>query len=66
MMVKVGDAIYSPETIPIMVILTEQDKANIAAHGVKGGMKYCAVPESMKKHEVKKFMEIKIKAVKKP
>ena len=30
MKVKIGDKIYSSEETPVMVILTEQDKLNIA------------------------------------
>jgi hypothetical protein len=59
MIVKIGNSIFSPEDTAIMVILTEQDKANIAAHGAKGAMKYCAVPAKMKRRELKEFMKLK-------
>lgn len=45
-----------------MVILTEEDKKAIAAHGKIGAMKYAAFPDSMKKKHVAKFMDTKTAA----
>jgi hypothetical protein len=58
--------LFTPETTPIMVILSEADKENIAAHGAKGAMKYCAVPDTMTKRQLKSFMKIDLKRGPKP
>lgn len=44
MKVKVGDTIYDGEEEPVMVILTEQDKKNIA-NMHDDAMRYCSYPE---------------------
>jgi len=66
MLVKIGNVIYSPENTPIMVVLSEKDKANIAANGKKNAMKYCAVPAAMKKKDLSEFMKIPVAMEKKP
>lgn len=59
MILKIGEMFFYPDDQPIMVILSEDDKKNIAAHGPIGGMKYMACPEGMSKAEIKSFMSIK-------
>lgn len=44
MQFKVGDTIYDGRDEPLMVILSEQDKRNIAAM-LPGRTKYCQYPE---------------------
>jgi hypothetical protein len=41
--VKIRDKIYDAENEPVMIILTKQDKKNIA-NMVKGATKYCVFP----------------------
>jgi hypothetical protein len=43
MKVKVGDKIYDGEKEPVMVILTDQDKKNIADM-LPDAYRYCAYP----------------------
>jgi hypothetical protein len=44
MKVKIGDTVYDAEDEPIMLILTETDKKNIAKM-LPETTKYCAYPE---------------------
>lgn len=44
MKVKVGEVIYDEEEQPIMVVLTDKDKENIA-NMAPGCTKYCAYPD---------------------
>ena len=44
MKVKVGNMIYDGDTRPVMVILTREDKENIASMG-PGDFKYCTYPK---------------------
>lgn len=56
MKVKVGDKIYDEKFEPVMVILSPQDKLNIASLP-EGATRYCAYPEG--KHtdeEIKKWI----------
>lgn len=43
MKVKIGNKIYYTDKEPVMVILTEQDKKNIA-NMVSGATRYCMYP----------------------
>lgn len=57
MKVKVGDIIYNDSEFPIMVILTNDDKENIANMNLDA-TKYCAFPaDGWKEEDVKKWME---------
>jgi hypothetical protein len=49
---------FDPQDQPIMVILNENDKKQIAANGTKS-MKYFAGPADMKKKQVTQFMDVK-------
>ena len=55
MKVKVGNKIYSDEDQPIMIILTNQDKAFISTMGEQ--TKYCCYPQNISTEKIKKFME---------
>ena len=57
MKIKVNDTTYDGETQPIMVILDEQDKKNIA-NMLPECTKYCIYPDNMKSEDVLKWMEI--------
>ena len=57
MKVKVGNKVYDPEEEPVMVILTEQDKKNIA-NMLPDATKYAMFPDKMTEEEVKEFMRI--------
>ena len=58
MKVKIGDKIYSDCDEPIMIILTESDKFNIANMS-PNNYKYCSYPENVNHEMIKKFMKIK-------
>jgi len=55
MKVKIGNRIYSSADQPIMVILTEKDKENIANMLPEATM-YCGYPEGMPAEEIERFM----------
>ena len=57
MKVKVGEKIYDSKTEPIMVILGDDDKYNIAKMH-DDCETYCAYPETMSDEEAYKFMGI--------
>lgn len=44
MIIKVGDTVYDGESVPIMVILDEQDKEHIANMDAQA-TKYCVYPD---------------------
>ncbi len=56
MWVKVGKKVYSGDVEPVMVILSEKDKENIANMDPKA-TKYCEYPDSVPKEEIEKFMK---------
>lgn len=56
MKVKIGDRVYDGEEQPIMVVLTDADKANIANMAPECS-KYAAFPEGMDEAEVRLWME---------
>jgi len=51
MKVKIGNETYDPNNIPIMVILTDQDKENIK-NMHKDKMKYIAYPDTISDEEI--------------
>ena len=55
MKVKVGDKIYDGEKEPIMIILTDADKRNIASMH-DDCAKYCQYPDGMWDDEIDEFM----------
>ena len=57
MKVKVGDKIHDSENEPVMVILSEQDKENIANMNPKAN-KYCVYPDG-KEWEKNDYKKIK-------
>jgi len=57
MKVKIGDTVYDAEDEPIMVILNDADKKNIA--GMKHETKYCCFPNDCTEDEVNEFMKTK-------
>ena len=56
MKVKVRNKTYDSVNEPVMVILNDQDKLNIAKMR-KDAHKYCAAPRILSEEKVKKFME---------
>ena len=56
MKVKVGNKIYDAENEPIMVILNDNDKENIARM-LPDATKYCGYPDDYDIEEVKKFIK---------
>lgn len=57
MKVKVGDTVYDGEKEPVMVILDDNDKKNIASMSSKE-TKYCSYPASgMTPGEAEEWME---------
>jgi hypothetical protein len=61
MIVKIGNKLYSAHNQPIMLILDDRDKANIAAM-LPGANRYCAFPDWMENTKVEKFMELTAEA----
>ena len=55
MKVKVGDTIYDSNEQPVMVILTEKDKQNIAMMA-STATKFCSFPESWDARKVQEWM----------
>lgn len=55
MKVKIGNKIYDPNNTPIMVILSKEDKSNIA-NMLPEATKYCAFPEDMEINEIENWM----------
>jgi len=56
MKVKVGNTIYDGEKEPVMVILTEADKRNIA-NMLPEATRYCAYPEEWTEDIIEKWMD---------
>lgn len=55
MLVRVGNRIYNPEREPVTLILSEADKANIAAMH-PDCYRYTAFPEHLSKEDLNTFM----------
>lgn len=55
MRVKIGDQLFDPNVTPVMVILTDADKANIAAMP-EHNRRYAMYPKDTTKEEVDAFM----------
>lgn len=55
MKVKVGDRVYNGSEQPVMVILTDQDKRNIAAMH-RECTKYCEAPDGMSAKDIEVWM----------
>ena len=55
MKVKIGEMIFDSNIEPIMLILEEGDKINIAAMGEQ--KKYCSFPEFLNEEEIIDFMK---------
>lgn len=56
MKVKVGNKIYDGELEPVMVILTQEDKENIATMD-KEATKYCQYPEGSDPNKILEWMK---------
>lgn len=57
MIVKIGDLIANSEDQPVMVVLSDQDKENIA-NMLPECHKYCSFPENRKESEIRDFMKL--------
>jgi len=55
MKVKIRNTVYDGKKEPVMVILTDQDKKNIANMS-PGATKYCCYPESYSAEQIKEWM----------
>jgi hypothetical protein len=55
MKIKVGDTTYDPNETPLMVILSDADKANIA-NMPREATKYCVFPDTMNEEEIDRWM----------
>ena len=56
MKIKIGEKIYDGNDVPVMVILTEEDKKNIA-NMLPTATKYCSYPEGYDETKIKGFMK---------
>jgi hypothetical protein len=56
MKVKIGDTVYDGAEEPVMVILSPEDKQNIASM-LPDATKYCSYPDSMSDEDAVKFMQ---------
>ena len=56
MKVKIGNKIYDSKDEPIMVILSEQDKTNIASM-TPTAHKYCCYPDEIPVERIREFMK---------
>jgi hypothetical protein len=55
--VKIGNEIHDSYTEPIMIIMSQEDKDNIASM-VEGATKYCSFPAGMPFEDAQEFMKI--------
>jgi hypothetical protein len=55
MKVKVGKAIFDSDEEPVMLILSKEEKQQIAHMGEQ--TKYCSFPEGLKTEEIVEFMK---------
>jgi hypothetical protein len=56
MKVKIGDTVYDGEQVPVMVILTDADKRNIA-NMLPECSKYAAFPDTIPQDEIERWMK---------
>lgn len=56
MLVKVGNTFYNPNDVPIMIVLSDTDKANIAAMP-PGVYRYCVYPDYHSELYISVWME---------
>ncbi len=56
MKIKIGERIVDGVDEPVMVILSDADKANIAAM-TPGATRYCSYPENSDSKEIDRWME---------
>ena len=56
MKVKIGNEIYDAVDVPVMVILSDSDKENIA-NMLPEATKYCAYPEGTNRELITEWME---------
>ena len=56
MKIKIGDKIYDAKNEPIMIILDDIDKTNIA-NMLPTATKYCSYPDECTPDEIKEFMK---------
>ena len=57
MKVKIGNTTYDSNKQPIMIVLADQDKKNIA-NMLPECTKYCVHPGEWSEEQIKKFMEV--------
>ena len=57
MYVKVGSQVWDSKVCPIMVVLSDEDKNNIANMSPKDA-KYLSYPETMTEDEAREFMNL--------
>lgn len=57
MKIKVGKDWYDSKDIPIMIVLSDRDKENIASMP-KDAYKYASFPENMSISDIKKWMNV--------
>jgi hypothetical protein len=57
MIVKIGETFFDSEDMPIMVVLSDKDKENIA-NMPPDLFRYCSFPEGTDTDLVKQFMQI--------
>ena len=55
MRVKIGDKIYDASNEPIMIVLSEEDKKNIA-NMADDAEAYCGYPDHMKSEDILEWM----------
>ena len=56
MIVKIGNEIHDSHTEPIMIIMSQEDKDNIA-NMIEGATKYCSFPAGMSYEDAQDFMK---------
>ena len=57
MIVKIGNTVVDSENEPVMVVLSDQDKENIASM-LPECHKYCSFPEGREESEIRAFMKL--------
>ena len=56
MKVKIGNVVYDSNKEPIMLILSDADKKNIAAMA-PDATRYCSFPDTASEDEIRKWMK---------
>ena len=56
MKIKIGEKVYDGNDVPVMVILSDDDKENIA-NMLPTATKYCSYPEGYDETKIKGFMK---------